>query len=243
MAWKNLIGVWLSAVVVLLLMIQVDSLSGYQPRFSVWAGEYITNTETIKHWKETWTLVRSKDVSSDPVMQYNYATMLAQQWEKVWLPEGVQDRKQAIEKYTILLEEQNNEFAQYNKTLLEQLLEQQPQEQEEPQSWEDQEQEGQSWDPEQSQEWEEWSQDSEQDSPSDSSEGESEWGEAPSQSWLSEEQIQEFKDYQEQLQQQQFQNQQHFGKQPQDQQPQSIFDQFFGDPQFKQGAWGDEKDW
>jgi hypothetical protein len=48
-------------------------------------------------------------------------------------------------------------------------------------------------------------------------------------------------EYQEQLEQQQFQNQKHFGKQPQDQ-PQSVFQQFFGQPQFQQNANNTEKD-
>lgn len=241
---RKLTIIWISVVAVWLLMVQVDALSWYQPRFWVWAGAYLVDTQVVNDWYTTWVLPDRTAMSEGALNDYNYATMLAQYWESIWLPEAVPYWEQAVEQYESLLDQELNTYAMHNKLLLEQLLEQAQQQAEEQNQWESWEEwsEGQGDQEEWSQpSWEEWSQQWEQN-------GEPSWeeqwsqGEAAEESGLSEQQLQQLQDYQKQLKQQQFQNQQYFGKQQQDQ-PQSVFEQFFGDPQFRQWATWVEKDW
>lgn len=251
--WKNLIAVWLGVVGVWLLIIQIDALSGHQPRFGIWAKDYVSDTKLLNDRNTTGIIPSHDEISKSPAMVYNYATMLALHWERVGLPEAVTYWEQSIEQYESILAQEENSFAQTNREILQNLMDEDNQEQEQEQQQNQQEQQ------EQSASWEEWSEDqgtqdwsqspteewSQQDQQNWQPSWEEQWtqGEEPQESWLSQEQLQQLQDYQQQLQQQQFQNQQYFGKQPQNQQPSSVFDQFFWDPQFRQDQSGDEKDW
>lgn len=228
-----------------LLVVQLDVLSAGSPRFGIRAWEYSTHLKFLADWNGSGILPKPKDIGDSPTMQYNYATMLAQQWEKAGFPEAVEPWKQAISLYDAIDSQELKHYAEHNKNILQQLIDQsefsESEDTPEQEQWEDSQQAGQQeWEQESDETWNEESGWSDQ----DDSQSWSQWepsGESQ-ESWLTEEQIQQIQDYQKQLQQQQFQNQKYFGKKQQ-YQPQGMFEQFFGQPQFQQNTNGTEKDW
>lgn len=253
--FKKIWVIWLGVVMLWLLIIQVDALSWYHPRFEIRASQYLTNSDQINTWKNQWVLPDSGEVDTSPEMQYNYATMLAQQAEISQPDSAVRYREESLEHYQKLLEQQENKYAVHNKNIIEQLLQdiQDQQQNQESQNWQDSNQQNQ-WsqdtptentDSSQSQQ----SQDSnQQEVTQQDADSQAWWSQEqntsqPQESWLSEQQLQQLRQYQQQLEQNQFQNQQYFGKNPQDTEPSSVFEQFFGGPQYRQWDTWQERDW
>lgn len=249
----------LAVITITTLIFQIDAVSASRSNVTrlqiVMQTDYVMDRLSLGEWDRIGTLPDTDRQEQGPEHLYNYATMLTQQWEEVGVPDALEPRQEAVKLYDELLETQVNEYAVHNVAVLRRLLEdngvEMPQESEESgeqseegESEEGEEQEGEEWEETGSEEWE-GEEEGQSWEEGEDGEGE-EWSEGdsqqPSESGLSEEQIQQIQEYQEQLEQQQFQNQQHYGK-PWDSEQQGVFDQLFGQQQLQDQRGGVEKDW